>query len=172
LRAFCCALKQSRLRGSKAWRLADGAYCVHSSIEAVNRWVELFTSAMLRAVADAEAYEQRVADVQQRWRNHLGRVRANSAVDRLIEALPGAPVITVQRAAALIHRSEQAVNDAIPRLVDARVLKQTTVGRRNRAFEASDLIRAFTDMERQLASPEGDTRFSPPARGVPYRARK
>jgi hypothetical protein len=33
--------------------------------------------------------------------------------------LPGAPVITVQSAATLIDRSEQAVNEAIPRLVDA-----------------------------------------------------
>src|SRR4051794_5118682 len=130
------------------------------AMEAINRWVELFASAMRRAVADAESYEQRVAEIQRRWRNRLGRVRANSAVDRLIEALPGAPIVTVQSAAALIERSEQAVNEAIPRLVVARVLKQTTVGRRNRAFEAGDLIRAFIDLERQLASPEGDTRFS------------
>jgi Fic family protein len=141
------------------------------AMEAINSWVELFASAMRRAVADAESYEQRVAEIQRRWRNRLGRVRANSAVDRLIEALPGAPIVTVQSAAALIERSEQAVNEAIPRLVDARVLKQTTVGRRNRAFEAGDLIRAFTDLERQLASPEGDTRFSRPDRRVPYRAR-
>lgn len=140
------------------------------AVEAVNGWVELFSSAMLRAVADAEKYEQRVAEIQERWRKRLGRVRADSAVDRLIQALPGAPVITVQSAAEIIRRSEQAVNEAIPRLVDARVLKQTTVGRRNRAFEASDLISAFTDLERQLASPEGDTRISPPERGVPYRA--
>jgi Fic family protein len=139
------------------------------AMEAINRWVELFASAMRRAVADAETYEQRVAEIQQRWRRRLGRVRANSAVERLIEALPGAPIVTVQSAAALIKRSEQAVNEAIPRLVDARVLEQTTVGRRNRAFEAGDLIRAFTDLERQLASPEGDTRFSSPDRRVPYR---
>jgi DNA-binding Lrp family transcriptional regulator len=99
----------------------------------------------------------------------LGRVRAGSAASRLIEALPSAPIVTVQSAAALIDRSEQAVNEAIPRLVEAQVLKQTTVGRRNRAFEASDLIDAFTDLERLLASPDGDTRFSPPDRRVPHR---
>ena len=86
----------------------------------------------------------------------------------LVSALPGAPVITVQSAAALIGRSAQAVNEAIPRLVEAGVLKQTTVGRRNRAFEATDLINAFTDLERRLASPGGDT-LSPPQRRVPQR---
>jgi Fic family protein len=139
------------------------------AVEAVNGWLELFATATSRAVADAEAYERRVAEIQQRWRKRLGRVRADSAAARLIEALPGAPVLTVQSAAALIGRSEQAVNEAIPRLVEARVLKQTTLGRRNRAFEASELITAFTDLERQLASPDGDTRFSAPQRRVPHR---
>jgi Fic family protein len=137
------------------------------AVEGLDYWVGLFASAMTRAVEDAEAYEQRVAEVQGAWRKALDRVRANSAVDLLLNALPGAPVITVQSAATLIGRSEQAVNEAIPRLVDAGVLTQTTVGRRNRAFEALDLINAFTDLERQLASPDGDTLHSPPERRVP-----
>jgi len=43
------------------------------------------------------------------------------------------------------------------------------VGRRNRTFEARELIDAFTDLERQLASPTGDTRAAPPSRRVPRR---
>ena len=141
------------------------------AVEGLDYWVGLFAAAMTRAVADAESYEQRVDEVQAAWRESLGKVRANSAVDILLDALPGAPVITAQSAAALIGRSKQAVNEAIPRLVDAGVLKQTTVGRRNRAFEALDLINAFTDLERQLASPDGDTLHSPPERRVPQRGR-
>jgi hypothetical protein len=49
------------------------------------------------------------------------------------------------------------------------VLTQVTLGRRNRAFEARELIDAFTDLERQLASPRGDTRVAPPSRRVPRR---
>jgi len=63
----------------------------------------------------------------------------------------------------------ETVNEAIPRLVEAGILKQTTVGQRNRAFEATDLVDAFTDLERQLASPEGDTHSSRPQRRVPQR---
>ena len=51
----------------------------------------------------------------------------------------------------------------------AGVLPQVKVGRRNRAFEAPDVITAFTDLERQLARPEGGTRVLPPARAVPQR---
>jgi len=36
--------------------------------------------------------------------------------------------------------------------------------RQNRAFEALDIITAFTDLERELASPEGDAGVSAPAR--------
>jgi Fic family protein len=139
------------------------------AVDGLDYWVSLFAAATTRAVADAETYEQRVTEVQAAWREALGRVRANSAVDVLINALPGAPVITVRSAAALIGRSEQAVNDAIPRLLDAGILTQTTMGRRNRAFEALDLINTFTDLERLLASPGGDTLGSPPSRRVPIR---
>jgi Fic family protein len=137
------------------------------ALDGLDEWVGLFAAATTRAVADAESYERRVAEVQTAWREALGRVRANSAVDLLIDALPGAPVATVQSAATLIGRSEQAVNEAIRRLVDAGVLSQTTIGRRNRAFEAPDLINAINDLERQLASPDGDTLHSPPERRVP-----
>ncbi len=137
--------------------------------EGLNRWIGLFAAATQRAVLDAEKYEERVTDLQTSWRDRLGRVRKDSAVDLVINALPGAPIITVSSAAALIGRSEQAVNEAMPRLVEAEVLRQTTVGRRNRAFEAVELIDAFTDLERQLASPEGDTKSSSPSRTVPKR---
>jgi Fic family protein len=141
-------LTASRYRGDAASQEA---------IDGLDSWVGLFAAATTRAVADAETYEERVTEVQAAWRDALGKVRANSAVDVLVKALPGAPVITVQSAAALIGRSEQAVNEAIPRLVEAGVLTQTTIGRRNRAFEAPDLISAFNDLERQLASLEGGT---------------
>jgi hypothetical protein len=58
---------------------------------------------------------------------------------------------------------------AIRRLVEAQVLSQVTVGKRNRAFEPKEIINAFTDLERQLASPEGDTRSSLPSRPTPRR---
>ncbi len=51
----------------------------------------------------------------------------------------------------------------------AGVLTQANAGRRNRTFEAPELIDAFTALERQLASPAGDTRVSVPARRVPRR---
>jgi Fic family protein len=137
--------------------------------DAINAWVAFFAGACRRAVSDAEAFERRVAELQADWRARLGSVRKNSAIDLLFDAIPGAPLMTVQSGASLVGRSVQAVNQAIPRLVDVGVLKQTTVGKRNRAFEAAELIDSFTALERQLASPDADTRTSPPSRRVPRR---
>lgn len=134
-----------------------------------NRWVALFASACLRAVSDAEAFEERARRLQHTWRERLGPVRAGSAVDLLVTALPGAPVLTVRSGAELIGRSVQAANEAITRLVKAGILRQLNAGRRNRAFEAVEVVEAFTDLERQLASPAGNTRLSAPARPAPRR---
>jgi|SRR5271165_367813 len=129
--------------------------------EGRNRWIASFASAASRSVADAGAFEARVTEIQDGWRSRIGRIRADSATDRLIRALPGAPIVTVNGAAKFIGRSFQQTNEAITRLVDGGVLSQVSVGRRNRAFEAEEIVDAFTDLERRLASPAGDTRSSP-----------
>ena len=74
-----------------------------------------------------------------------------SATDLLLRALPGAPIPSLSAAAELTGRSFPQANEAIGRLVSAGVLTQINVGKRNRAFEARDIINAFTDLERQLA---------------------
>ncbi len=141
-----------------------------SAVDGLNRWVGLFATACRRAVEDAVNFEDRVRVLQDSWRSALGSYRKDSATDRLIHALPGAPIVTVASAADLIGRTFQATNEAISRLLKAGILRPVTVRRRNRAFEASELIRLFTDLERQLASPEGDTKRSPTTRPVPYRS--
>ena len=137
-----------------------------------NRWVALFASACRRAVEDATHFEAGVRALQASWIERAGRPRRDSAARRLIEALPAAPILTASTAAALIDRSFQAAGQAIDRLAGAGVLAQVNAGRRNRTFEAPELIEAFTALERQLASPAGDTRVSEPVRRVPRRREK
>jgi len=133
---------------------------------ALNLWVGRFAGACQRSVSDAASFETRIQQIRTEWRTQLGRVRANSAADLLITAIAGAPVLTVGGAATLISRSYPQTNAAIERLVSAGILSQITIGRRNRAFEAPAIVNAFTDLERQLASPTGNTRTSQPVRPV------
>jgi Fic family protein len=132
----------------------------------LNLWIGRFAGACTRAVEDAASFEQRIQQIQDGWRARLGRIRGGSATDLLLQSLPGAPVLTVNGAAELIGRSFPQTNEAVTRLAEVGVLSQVTVGKRNRAYEAKDVVNAFTDLERQLASPGGDTRSSEPSRPV------
>ncbi len=139
------------------------------AIDGLNTWIGRFASACTRSVADASTYERRAAELEVEWRERLGSVRANSGTDVLLRVLPGAPILTADSAATLLGRTYKPAAAAIQRLVDAGILRQVNVGRRNKAFEAPEVIAAFTALERQLASPEGDTRTSEPVRTVPRR---
>jgi Fic family protein len=133
----------------------------------VNRWTGQFAVACLRAVADASEFEHRAQQIQAGWRERLGTVRRDSGADLLLSALLGAPVVTINSAAALIGRTYPAANNAVTQLANAGILRQVSIGRRNRAYEAPEIIAAFTDLESRLAGPEGDTHTSKPNRRVP-----
>jgi Fic family protein len=141
----------------------------HDAHGGMNRWIAQFSIACSRAVADADQFESTAQEIQVAWRDRIGSLRKNSAADLLISVLVGAPVVTVTGAAALIGRTYPAANNAVSQLVEFGVLRQVNISRRNRAYEAPEIIAAFTDLERQLASPEGDTRTSEPVRKVPRR---
>jgi hypothetical protein len=130
--------------------------------EGVNLWIGRFAGACIRAVQDAASFEERIQEMEGEWRARLGQVRAGSGTDLLLRALPGIPVLTVASATELIRRSFPAVNDAIARLTEAGVLEQITVGKRNRAFEAKEVIDAFAS----LGTPSGRFSDSPPSRRV------
>ena len=152
------ALDATRYHGSATSKLAHAG---------TNLWIGRFAGACVRAVSDSDGFERRARQIQNAWRERLPSVRKNSAADLLIQALSGAPVVTVNSAATLIGRTYPAANHAVSQLVEAGVLSQLTIGQRNRAFEAKEIVAAFTDLERQLASPEGNTRTSHPGRRVP-----
>ena len=137
--------------------------------ESMGTCIDRFTVDTARAIIDTDRFGVELDALEVDWRRKLGRVRAGSSVDLLLRVLPSAPVLTVATAADLIGRSSQRANNAVNQLAAAGVLRQITIGRRNRAFEAPDLINALTGFERALASPLGDTRQAPPARPVPYR---
>ena len=157
---YVAGLTGTRYRGPVTSRAAH---------EGINAWVGRFAAACSRAVADAGEFEERIEQIEGDWRKRLGSVRKGSAVELLLRAMPGAPLFTAGGAATLIGRSYIAANEAIARLLDAGVIRQVNMGRRNRAFEARDIVPAFTELERRLGSPAGNTAVAPPPRKVPAR---
>jgi Fic family protein len=139
------------------------------ALAGTNLWICRFAAACRRAVSDVDFYLERAEAIRVRWRQQLGSVRTKSAAALLIDALISTPLLTVGTAAKLIGRSFQQTNEALARFEAAGIVKQTNLGKRNRAFEAEAVIRAFTELERRLASPLGDTVAAKPSRPIPFR---
>jgi Fic family protein len=133
-------------------------------------WLRTFAGATLRACSDAQAYAARIDDLVEHWRSALGTIRQGSAMDLLLDVLPGVPLLTVESAARLTDRSDVAAGAAVNRLAETGILVQRNIGRqRYRIFEAPEVLDLFTSLERALASPTGDTTTEPPVRPVPRR---
>ena len=114
-------------------------------------WIDLFVDSTGRACNESDRFARELVELEQRARGSVGSIRTNSAVDLIISALPALPVFTSKTMGSHIGRSHVAVNEAITRLLDAGVIQQIKVGRRNRAFEVVGLFEAFTGFERVLA---------------------
>jgi Fic family protein len=159
----------SYVAGLTAFR-HDGPADSPQRSETCQPWLRTFATATTRGCGDAAAYTAGIERLQEGWRRRVGRLRGDSTTDRLLQVLPGAPVLTTQTAARLTSRSEVSASAAIGRLVEAGVLVQRNVGRqRYRVFEAPEVVGLFTSLERALASPTGDTSAAPPVRPVPRR---
>jgi Fic family protein len=119
-------------------------------------WYELFSDALYSAARESVAFADRVAELQEHWREQAGNPRRNSAAAELIEALPSHPVVNLRSAAQITGASAPAVLRAFERLAEAGVLRQASVGRRNRAFECVGLFALMDEFERRLG-PAGRT---------------
>ena len=138
---------------------------------AAHTWLRTFAGATLRACSDAQIYATRIDELVNQWRSSLGTARKGSALDLLLDVLPGVPLLTVESASELIDRSDVAAGAAINRLAEAGILTQRNIGKqRYRIFEAPTVLGLFTSLERALASPTGDTEAQPPVRPVPMRS--
>ena len=87
----------------------------------------------------------------------------------LIGKLLGNPVVSVASAARLTGRSQEAARLAIHSLEGAGILVQNAKNRKSGIYVAREVVDAFTEYERALATPGGDTAAAQPARPVPPR---
>jgi Fic family protein len=121
-------------------------------------WNTVFTDAVYRAATGAREFADRVVELQRRWIEQTGNPRKGSGTLRLIELLPSQPIVDVKTAAKLLGGTQERARVAILRLEHAGVLQQTTVGRRNRAWECVGLFDLLDQFERELGSTERSPR--------------
>jgi Fic family protein len=119
-------------------------------------WYRVFIDALFRAASGARQFAADVTELQQRWMKQVGNPRKGSGPRLLIELLPSQPIVNVKTAAQLLGGSEERARQTISRLEQVGVLRQASVGRRNRAWECVGLFDQLDRFERELG-PAGRT---------------
>lgn len=117
-------------------------------------WYSVFVDAVHTAATGATQFADRVAELQGAWLESAGNPRRGSGARRLIELLPSYPIVNVRVATELLGGSDEQARQALVRLEAASVVRQTSVGRRNRAWESVGLFDLLDQLERELGPPE------------------
>lgn len=144
---------------------------------AVTSWLETFLDAAEVAADQVVRFARELAELRAQWRIRLAthrtergvRVmpRVDSAVARLTEILPEAPLVTAKTVQRLLDVSFPAARAAAEELADAGIVTRKRVERGTTGYFARDVFELLTFAERRLASTRWDTRDSPPSRPVP-----
>jgi Fic family protein len=113
-------------------------------------WYTVFADAVYSSSTGARAFADHIAELQSRWIEQAGNPRRDSGPRRLIELLPSQPIISVKTAVQLLGGTEERARQTILRLEEAGVLRQTAVGRRNRAWECVGLFDLLDSFEREF----------------------
>ncbi len=121
---------------------------------AINNWIEFCAESISAAWQVKDDYLTIFGRLSAVWRERLGKVSEGSATQRILELLPGYPLLTVETACRLTGKQFSAVNDAFKRLGDADIVRIVdNAGCTNaRLFEAHDVIDAFSKFEAALIS--------------------
>jgi Fic family protein len=156
----------SLVLATNATRYVDGltAYRAEDPLA----WCRTFIRTLYSATEHAKRFNADLLAMQERWRVAAHHPRSDAAAERLIQLLPAHPVLNADSAQALVKASAVAARAALNELTAAGVLKQVSVGRRNRVWEATELLHLVDDFEWTLATPTQaglERRPVPPRRG-------
>ncbi|SUE14169.1 mobile mystery protein B [Rhodococcus gordoniae] len=152
------ALIQAMLRGGQLTRsvaVPVSAGLLHNTAEYfaalgayragdVEPIVRSIVDASFAAVTNGRTLVADLGSVREIWRSRV-TARRDSAVHRLVDVLLRQPVIDNRTAAAALSVTGANAQIAIDRLVDAGVLTQITEGRRNRLWQAKDVVRVLDE---------------------------
>lgn len=121
-------------------------------------WYLDFALTVIKACHAARKLAQQIDALEEQWLTRAGHPRRDSAARKLIEHLPGQPILRVSHVVSLTGVSVTAAHKAVNELAQRGVLKQVTVGKRNRAWEAVGLLGLVDEFEPCTAVSSGTTR--------------
>lgn len=122
-------------------------------------WLTTFTAAATQSAKLAVAYIGEVEMLQREWRAALlasANPRADAVAWKIIDVLPGYPIITVSIAVAATGRTKAVAGEAMVQLELAGVLIRTSQGRGSRTWEAAGLLNLLGGFEAGVDPRERD----------------
>lgn len=106
--------------------------------------VEVVAEAAFATVTNGRALVNDIQAAAKRWDSQV-IARSDSSVHLVKKYLLRQPVVNTKTAAAELGISEVAAQGAIDRLVEADILTQTSTGRRNRIWQAPEILSALDE---------------------------
>ncbi|MQS17411.1 Fic family protein [Streptomyces kaniharaensis] len=147
------------IAGLNAYRY-EGDASDPAALVGVDGWIRVFLAATRDAVAESRRFTVELAAMRTTWDARLasfrekqkrrGLPRKDSAVVRLMEQLPGVPVVTARAAQSLLSVSFVAAKSALEELAGAGIVQVKEVERGTRAFMATDVLDLINSSERRL----------------------
>lgn len=124
-------------------------------------WIEAFAEATEIAADRAMDLATSISDLREDWLERAGQPRAKAAARKLIEGLIQHPILTVRSAEGIARVSNEAARLALKRLDEAGVVKQITLGRRNRAWAAEEVFDVLDEFDMSMGSLDGGEMVRP-----------
>ncbi|MCL3999159.1 Fic family protein, partial [Streptomyces lavenduligriseus] len=126
----------------------------------MDAWIRVFLAATRDAVSEARRFTDELATMRTAWNAKLahhraalgrrGQPRKGAAVVRLMEQLPGVPIVTARATQMLLGVSFVAASSALEELAGAGVVQVKEVERGTRAYLATDVLDLISGAERRL----------------------
>lgn len=104
------------------------------------------------ASTESRITAERLHEIPGQWRELTGPVRRGSATAKMLDLLPGTPILSSDDAVALIDAPRSSVFDAISRLRDAEVLRALTDRKRDQIWGASLVLDELEDLGSRIAA--------------------
>lgn len=106
--------------------------------------IETLSEAAFSAIANGRTLGRTIIGIASRW-DSVVRARRDASVREVMQLLLRQPIVTTALVARERDVSLTAAQSAIDRLVDAGILTQSNTGRRNRQWQATEILQALDD---------------------------
>lgn len=107
---------------------------------AYERWIRCCIDDLKQTVRIVKLYMDGVKNIIDSYQAHVGPYKKGSTLDVLMRELPGLPVVDARVVGELTGKGFTASTEAITRLTNAGVLRQVGKDRRNRWYEATEIV--------------------------------